>query len=61
MWVVLYDSAGTVAGTGFSNENGYTFSGADGTAASGTRPLAVIANGAYVDAWYTCTSGCGGV
>jgi hypothetical protein len=27
MWVVLYDSAGTIVGTGFSNENGLTFSG----------------------------------
>jgi hypothetical protein len=90
MWVVLYDSAGSVAATGFSNENGYTFSGlnpsatyylypadcdlchgsthdvlfshwGDGPAGSTARPLAVIANGAYVDAWYTCTNGCGGV
>ncbi len=28
---------------------------------STTRPLAVVANGGYVDAWYTCTNGCGGV
>jgi hypothetical protein len=90
MWVVLYNSAGTIVGTGFSNENGYTFSGlnpsatyyvypadcdlchgsthgvlfshwGDGPAAKDARPLAVIANGAYVDAWYTCTNGCGGV
>jgi hypothetical protein len=27
MYVVLYDSNGTVAGTGFSNENGLTFTG----------------------------------
>ena len=27
MWVVLYDSTGTIVGTGFSNENGLTFSG----------------------------------
>ena len=26
-----------------------------------TRPLAVIADGTSVDAWYTCTNGCGGV
>jgi hypothetical protein len=25
------------------------------------RPLAVIANGTSVDAWYTCTNGCSGV
>jgi hypothetical protein len=27
MWVVLYDSSGTVVATGFSNENGHTFTG----------------------------------
>jgi hypothetical protein len=27
MWVVLYDSTGTVVATGFSNENGLTFTG----------------------------------
>jgi hypothetical protein len=27
MFVTLYDSAGTIVGTGFSNENGLTFSG----------------------------------
>jgi hypothetical protein len=27
MWVVLYDSSGTAVATGFSNENGYTFTG----------------------------------
>ncbi len=27
MWVVLYNSTGTIVGTGFSNENGLTFSG----------------------------------
>jgi hypothetical protein len=28
---------------------------------STTRPLAVVANGSAVDAWYVCTNGCGGV
>jgi hypothetical protein len=27
---------------------------------STTRPLEVVANGSYYDAWYTCTNGCGG-
>jgi len=27
MWVVLYDSSGSVVQTGFANENGYTFTG----------------------------------
>jgi hypothetical protein len=90
MWVVLYDSSGNVVATGFSNENGLTFSGLNpsttyyiypsdcdlchgsthdvlfsywgrGTTGSDTRPLPVIANGTYVDAWYSCTNGCGGV
>jgi hypothetical protein len=89
MWVVLYDSAGNVVATGFSNENGLTFSGLNpsttyylypsdcdlchgsthdvlfhnwgpGTGTNDLRPLPVIANGTYVDAWYTCTNGCGG-
>jgi len=89
MWVVLYDSSGSVVATGFSNENGYTFIGLNpsatyylypadcdqchggthnvlfsywggGTTGSDTRPLALIANGTYVDAWYTCTNGCAG-
>jgi hypothetical protein len=88
MWVVLYNSSGSVVQTGFANENGYTFTGlipgatyyvypADcdnchgsthdvlfaywGDANDTTRPLAVIANGTSVDAWYTCTNGCSGV
>jgi hypothetical protein len=89
MWVILYDSAGKVVATGFSNENGLTFTGLNPSTtyylypsdcdlchgsthdvlfahwgsdnATTTRPLAVVANGAYVDAWYTCTNGCGGV
>jgi hypothetical protein len=88
MWVVLYDSAGTVVATGFSNEDGLTFTGLTpyatyylypsdcdlchgsnhdvlfsywGNNGLTTRPLAVSANGAFVDAWYTCTNGCGGV
>jgi len=87
MWVALYDSAGTVVASGFSNENGYTFTGLNPSATyfvypadcdlchgsthdvlfshwgggNTTRPLAVIANGTSVDAWYLCTSTCGGV
>jgi len=89
MWVVLYDSAGTIVASGFSNENGLTFTGLNvnatyfiyptdcdlchggthdvlfsfwggGSTGSSTRPLAVIANGASLDAWYTCNNGCGG-
>lgn len=87
MWVVLYNSAGTVVATGFSNEGGLTFSGLNSSAtyyvypsdcdlchgsthdvlfaywgnnATSVRPLAVMANGTYVDAWYTCTNGCSG-
>jgi len=87
MWVVLYDSAGDVVTTGFSNENGLTFSGLNpsttyylypadcdqchgsthdvlfaywGVNSTTTRPLPVMANGTYVDAWYTCTNGCSG-
>ena len=26
-----------------------------------TRPLPVVANGGFHDAWYICTNGCGGV
>jgi hypothetical protein len=88
MWVTLYDSTGTVVATGFSDENGLTFSGLNPSATyyiypadcdlchggthdvlfsywgdngTSTRPLAVVANGTYVDAWYICTNGCGGV
>ena len=88
MWVVLYDSSGNVVATGFSNENGLTFSGLSQTATyllypadcdqchgsthdvlfahwgnvgTTVRPLALKANGTYVDAWYTCTNGCSGV
>jgi hypothetical protein len=88
MWVVLYDSAGNVAATGFSNENGLTFSGLNqsatyylypadcdlchgsthdvlftywGNNSTTTRPLAITANGAFVDAWYSCTNGCSGI
>jgi hypothetical protein len=88
MWVVLYDSSGNVVATGFSNENGLTFSGLNPSAtyylypsdcdnchgsthdvlfsywgdnSTSTRPLAVMANGTYVDAWYSCTNGCSGV
>jgi hypothetical protein len=90
MWVTLYNSDGTVAATGFSNEDGLTFTGLNpsatyylspsdcdlchgsthdvlfsywgsGTSGSDTRPLPLIANGTFVDAWYTCTNGCGGV
>lgn len=89
MWVILYNSAGNVVATGFSNENGLTFTGLNPSTTyylypsdcdlchgsthdvlfshwganndTTTRPLAVVANGAYVDAWYTCTNGCGGV
>lgn len=88
MWVTLYDSSGSVVATGFSNENGLTFSGLNpsatyylypadcdqchtsthdvlfnnwGTGSDNTRPLAVVANGSFVDAWYICTNGCGGV
>jgi hypothetical protein len=89
MWVILYDAAGNVVATGFSNENGLTFTGLNPSTtyylypsdcdlchgsthdvlfshwgannATTTRPLAVVANGSYVDAWYTCTNGCGGV
>ena len=32
MYVTLYDSNGTIAGTGFSNENGLTFTGLDPSA-----------------------------
>ncbi len=87
MWVTLYDSTGTVVATGFSDENGLTFSGLNPSATyylypadcdrchgsthdvlfaywgdntTSTRPLQLIANGTYVDAWYTCTNGCGG-
>ena len=86
MWVVLYDSAGNVVGSGFADENGHTFTGLSPTATyylypsdcdlchssthdvlfnnwgsgSTTRPLPVVANGGYYDAWYTCTNGCGG-
>jgi hypothetical protein len=85
MWVVLYDSSGNVVGTGFSNENGHTFSGLNPSStyylypadcdschgsnhdvlfnhwgdSSTTRPLAVMANGVFLDAWYTCTNTCG--
>jgi hypothetical protein len=31
-----------------------------GTGTNDIRPLPVIANGTYVDAWYTCTNGCSG-
>jgi hypothetical protein len=89
MWVILYNSAGNVVATGFSNENGLTFTGLNPSTTyylypsdcdlchgsthdvlfshwganndTTTRPLAVVANGAYVDAWYTCTNGCGGI
>ena len=87
MWVVLYDSSGTLVATGFSNENGYTFAGLNPSATyylypadctlchssthdvlfnhwgdgSSTRPLAVAATGTFLDAWYICTSTCGGV
>jgi len=88
MWVVLYNSTGGVVATGFSNEDGLTFSGLNpsstyyiypadcdlchgsthdvlfaywGDNSTSTRPLAVMANGAYVDAWYTCTNGCSGI
>jgi hypothetical protein len=94
MYVLLYNSAGTIVATGFSNEDGLTFTGlslnatyyvypadcdlchgsthdvlfsywgnfwGNGTIGSDTRPLAVIANGSSVNAWYTCTNGCGGV
>ena len=87
MWVALYNSAGKVVGTGFSDENGHTFTGLIPSAtyylypsdcdschgsthdvlfgkwASGStnRPLPLIANGTFVDAWYICTSTCSGV
>jgi len=88
MYVALYDSNGTIVGTGFSNENGLTFTGLNPSATyyiypsdcdlchgsthdvlfshwgdgnNTTRPLAVTANDTSVDAWYTCTNGCGGV
>ena len=87
MWVVLYNSAGTVVATGFADENGLTFSGLNPSATyylypsdcdlchdsthdvlfnnwangSTTRPLAVVANGSYYDAWYICTNGCSGI
>jgi hypothetical protein len=87
MWVVLYNSSGGVVATGFSNENGLTFSGLNpsatyylypsdcdqchgsthdvlfaywGNNSTTTRPLAVMANGTYMDAWYTCTNECSG-
>jgi len=86
MYAVLYDPAGTVVATGFSSENGYTFTGLNASATyylypqdcddchgsthdvlfdhwgSGntTRPLALFANGTFVDAWFVCTNGCGG-
>jgi len=31
-----------------------------GDNSTSTRPLAVMANGTYVDAWYDCTNGCTG-
>ena len=89
MWVVLYNAAGTVVATGFSNENGLTFTGLipnttyylypadcdqchgsthdvlfahwDSNNKTTTRPLPVMANGTFVDAWYTCTNGCSGI
>jgi hypothetical protein len=87
MWVELYNSSGIVVATGFSNENGFTFSGlsTSGTyylypadchnchgsthdvdfshwgGGGTTRPLPIMANGSYADAWYICTNGCGGV
>ncbi|MDA4134875.1 MAG: hypothetical protein OK441_04845, partial [Thaumarchaeota archaeon] len=87
MWVVLYDANGNVVATGFSNENGLTFSGLNPSATyyvypadcdqchgsthdvlfaywgdntTSTRPLAVVANGTFVDAWFKCTNGCSG-
>jgi hypothetical protein len=87
MYVGLYSSNGTLVGTGFSNENGLTFTGLNPSATyyiypsdcdlchgsthdvlfshwgdgNTTRPLAVTANDTSLNAWYTCTNGCGGV
>ena len=87
MYVGLYGSNGTLVGTGFSNENGLTFTGLNPSATyyiypsdcdlchgsthdvlfshwgdgNTTRPLAVTANDTSVNAWYICTSTCGGV
>ena len=90
MFFTLYYSNGSVVGTGFADEHGFTFTGLEpnatyyvypadcdnchgsthdvlfqywanssGIEINSTRPLAVTV-GETVNAWYSCTNGCGG-